>query len=136
MEAKSIGRFSAYTFGSKYYEFIVRDNKTMYCEEFPEFSCCRMSIQPRFHLLSEDKTKILSPVPVGNSLGLICSFEFDENVFEYLKDNHMIIYSTDMAYFYNLPDKAGYDIDFQKRAFKHVRDKEKILLKQKHGIFN
>ena len=136
MEAKVVGRFVAQTFGVKSYEFIVRDDKTMYCEEFPEFSCCRMSIQPRFSLLSEDKSRTLSPIPVGNAVGLICSFEFDENVFEYLKKNHMIVYSTDMAHFYNLPDKNGYDIDFQKRAFKRVRDKEKILLKQKHGIFN
>ena len=47
--------------------------------------------------------------PVGRIDGLIRDFDIDEVLFNYLKDEHMIMYSTDMAYLYGFNDKEGYD---------------------------
>ena len=37
---------------------------------------------------------------------------------------------------YGFEDKKGFDAEFNKRPFKRVKDKQKILTKQKQGIFN
>ena len=47
----------------------------------------------------------------------------------------MIRYSTDMAYLYNFPDKNGYDIKDQRRAFKWAKP-AKVLELQRRGFFN
>lgn len=59
---------------------------------------------------------------------LIKEFSFDEGVFEYLKENNMIHYSTDMAYLYNFVDKEGFDYDNKKgKPYKHAIKKGKVL---------
>ena len=37
---------------------------------------------------------------------------------------------------YGFEDKKGFDAEFNKTPFKRVKDKQKILAKQKQGIFN
>ena len=53
--------------------------------------------------------------------GLIKSFNIENELFTRLKDLNMISYSTDMAYIYNLPDKKGYDYNYNKRSFKWAK---------------
>lgn len=72
-------------------------------------------------------------MPIRSNIDFIESIEISDALFLYLKNNNMIMYSTDMAYLYNLSNKDRYDKYYQTRAFKHIKDKEKILSKQRNG---
>ena len=54
----------------------------------------------------------------------------------YMKDNNMIMYSVEMAYLYDFVNKDGFDLSHKTTVFKRVKDKSKILEKQKKGIYN
>lgn len=59
-----------------------------------------------------------------------------EELEDFMVENNMLCYSTDMAYFYDLKNKsAAFDYQYNKRAFKHTKG-TKILVKQKQGKFN
>ena len=48
----------------------------------------------------------------------------------------MIMYSVEMAYLYDFVNKDGFDLSHKTTVFKRVKDKSKILEKQKKGIYN
>lgn len=102
----------------------------------------RIYLSPRFLLANPyqempGKTNYFRLNIYKDSKYLIEKYTFDEGVFEYMKENNMIYYSTDMAYLYDLPIKEGYDY-YKKsgRPYKHALKKGPILVKQKKGIYN
>lgn len=66
----------------------------------------------------------------------IQSIDIDEDLLEELAYSRVIFYSTDMAYLYGLDPKLAFDSVYNHRAFKHVKDKAKVLELQKQGIYN
>ena len=70
------------------------------------------------------------------SMELIESYFIKPELLEFLVLKNSVMYSYDMACLYGFNVKRSYDYYQQRRAFKRVKDKEKILVKQKQGIFN
>ena len=137
MEKKELGRFYAIAFDETVYEFIVYEDY-MACPLLGAERITHMDLKPRFSLSSRYTHNLagyIMPVVGGDSKGLIKTYDIDDVLFTYLKLKRMISYSTDMAYLYGFPEKKGFDAYDQKRAFKRTRP-EKILVKQKQGIFN
>ena len=66
----------------------------------------------------------------------IQSFNIDSELLEELALKSVIYYSTDMAYLYGFDPDMAFDRYQNRRAFKHVKDKTKILALQKQGIYN
>lgn len=64
------------------------------------------------------------------------SIDIDPELLSDLVNHGAIYYSTDMAYLYGLDPKQAYDRQYNRRAFKHVKDKSRILALQKQGIYN
>jgi len=133
-----VGSFNLKTFGGKVYKFCVLDNGLMYCKDITMYPLYRIVLKPLFDLygLNEYGNKESIFIPRSKVNDYIESVDIDENLLNYMRLNNMIMYSTDMAYLYNLPNKDGYDRLYQKRAFKHVKDKSKVLMKQKRGYYN
>ena len=127
-----IGRFYATTFDGRKFEFIVKNNK-IYCNDFKDVEANKLIIKPRLELIANYETYRLS---TKSKDGLIKDYCIDKIILKYMKLNNIIRYSTDMAYLYDLPDKIGHDIMYHTRAYKHIKDKEKILAKQKRGYYN
>ena len=113
MEKYEIGRFHATSFNDIVFEFIVFNN-TIDCPALGISSFNRIDLKPRFVLSGKDfyytydakGTQKYTSCPE-----LIGSYDIDEDLFDYLKQNGMICYSTDMAYLYGFSDKNGYDSD-------------------------
>ena len=136
MEKNIIGKFYAIAFDETVYEFIVYDNKRIECPKLDAKSVYRIIIKPRFMLFA-DEMVFLNPAKHGVTDGLIKEFNIDDDLFDYLKTNGMIMYSTDMAYLYGFDDKKGHDLPFKKgRPFKWAEKKGPVLVKQKKGQFN
>lgn len=133
-----VGSFNLKTFGGKVYKFNVLDNGLMYCNEITMYPLYRIVLKPLFDLygLNEYGLKKNIFIPRCKVDDYIEIVDIDENLLNYMRLNNMIMYSTDMAYLYNLPNKDGYDRYHQKRAFKHVKDKTKVLMKQRRGYYN
>ena len=135
MERKRIGKFFATAFDETIYTFIVYDDGIA-CPNLGVDKAKRIIIKPKFELVGYEDDWYLMPIKSGYKEGLINSYDIDKDLFKYLKTKSMILYSTDMAYLYGFEDKQGYDSEFKKTPFKRVKDKQKILAKQKQGIFN
>jgi len=135
MERKRIGKFYATAFDETIYTFIVYEDGIA-CPTMRIESAKRLIIKPRFDIVGHQNEWYPMPAKVGAQSELIKTYDIDEELFKYLKARKMIFYSTDMAYLYGFEDKNGYDASFQKTPFKRVKDKTKILSKQKQGIFN
>ena len=137
MEKKEIGRFYATRFDEKVYEFIVNSDKTMDCPAIGAKSIYRIVIKPRFELFSKNHSCINPAKHGGHTEGLIREYNIDDDLFVYLRQNSMIMYSTDMAYLYGFKDKSGYDRYAKEgHPFKWAEKKGPILVKQKKGIYN
>jgi len=132
-----VGSFCLKTFGGKVYKFCVLDNGLMYCD-ITMYPLYRIVLKPLFDLYGLDEYGMKKSIfiPRCKVDNYIESVDIDDELLEFMRDNNMIMYSTDMAYLYNLPDKDAYDRLYQKRAFKHVKDKTKVLMKQRRGYYN
>ena len=136
MKKKEIGRFYATTFDENVYEFIVNDNNIMECTTLGIDSIYKIVIKPRMLLLRKDCAYI-SPAKPHVKDDLIQKFDIPEELFNYLKENKMILYSTDMAYLYGFNDKDGYDRQYKEgHPYKWAEKKGPILVKQRQGIYN
>lgn len=137
MEKYEIGRFYAIRFDDDVYEFIVNSDDTMDCPIIGAHSINRVVIKPRFELFSNN-CSCINPAKHNKSIdGLIKNFDIDDDLFDYLKEHNMIMYSTDMAYLYDFKDKKGYDSEFKEgHPFKWAEKKGPILVKQKNGQYN
>lgn len=134
MDNKVIGSFTAKTFGNQFYEFKVKEDGYIYWDLLPGEKIKRFILKPRFELFLKDGGyRVLN---TKNTIGLIESYYINPTLLNYLIKQGRIMYSVDMSYLYDIDKKYGYDILEQRRAFKRVKDKQKILTKQKQGIFN
>lgn len=134
MENIEIGRFYAVTFNAQVYKFLVYKDHIS-CTTLKIDNIKKVILQPRMELITEEET--FSPAPFGTNSGLIRSFYIKDNLFSYLKQNDMIMYSTDMAYLYDFSDKRGYDYANNRgRNYKRASKKGPILVKQRKGQFN
>ena len=135
MEREEVGRFNAVRFDREVYEFIVYDNRTMDCPALGAENAIRLVVKPRF-LLFGNGMIFVNPAMPGVRDGLIKDFDINEELFEYLKGNNMISYSTDMAYLYGFRDKNGFDVADKGHPYKWAEKKGPILVKQKRGQYN
>ena len=101
-----------------------------------------LELKPRFVMWKDNKYYIYN-APAAYSYvdsQLIGNYDIDSDLFEYLKQNGMIMYSNDMAYLYNFEDKNGYDSDPRHDGvgspYKWAKKKGPILVKQRRGQFN
>lgn len=134
MENKIVGKFTAKTFDNKVYEFIVKEDGYIYWDLLPGKKIKRFILKPKFELCIEgNEYRILDN---KSSLELVETYFISTELLKFLIKNNRIMYSVDMSYLYDIEEKYGYDRYEQKRAFKRVKDKTKILSKQKQGIFN
>ena len=143
MKKYEIGRFHATSFNDIVFEFIVFNDNTIDCPTLEISSINRIELKPRFVLSGKGfyytygakSTKKYNSCPE-----LIENYDIDEDLFNYLKQNGMIRYSTDMAYFYGFSDKNGYDSDPNHYGvgspYKWAKKKGPILMKQRKGQFN
>ncbi len=141
MEDRSIiGTFSASTFSGKQIDFTVFNDNTIDCPTFGLNKYHKIIIKPRFEMAKIGNYIYTYDVkPIDKNYGindLIAQYNIEKDVFNYMKSNEMIRYSTDMAYLYGFSDKNGYDIETKSEAFKRARKKGPILQKQKEGIFH
>ena len=141
MERHEIGKFYAKTFNDIVIEFIVFNDKTIDCPMLGIKSICTIELKPRFTLRGKGFYYTYDAKPnrkFDNYSELICDYEIFDDLFAYLKQNNMIIYSTDMAYFYGFKDKDGYDNNQYGvgSPYKWAKKKGPILEKQKKGQFN
>ena len=137
MERCELGRFYATSFDSNVFEFIVFNDNTISCPQLGIDSFDRIILKPRFILVGEDfyyTHEAKADKKYQSAPGLIENYEINEDLFNHLKENEMIKYSTDMAYLYGFSDTNGYDKN--KRAYKRAEKKGPVLVKQKKGNFN
>lgn len=143
-EIKEIRYFSALTFDNNTYNFAVTPEGEIYCNEFGiSIPAYVIELKPNFVLRDQGKRTLYSLDDHINNRNktksLIKEFIIESDLFEYLKNNHMVVYSTDMAFLYGFDPGYAYDAYSQKRAFKSYRNNEmkrtRILEKQKRGIF-
>lgn len=135
MERKIIGKFYATAFDETIYTFIVYEDGIA-CPNLGVERIKRVVLNPKFELISYDHKVYMMPIKVGYQAGLIKTYDIDKQLFKYMRLKGMLYYSTDMAYLYDFDDKKGFDAEFNKTPFKRVKDKNKILRKQKQGVFN
>lgn len=146
---EEIKYFSAVTYGNNKYHFAVTPKNEIYCCEFDtNIPANLLELKPNFVLRDQSRRTIFTLVdylkdknrysPDGSPL--IREYIIDDELFEYLIKNNMIIYSTDMAKLYGFDPKYAHDAHYQTRAFKHYRynpnGKTKILSRQKQGKFH
>lgn len=143
MEKHEIGRFYATSFNDIVFEFIVFNDNTMDCPTLGISSFNRIELKPRFVLSGKDFDYTYDAKPNGkysSQQELIGDYDIDEELFDYMKQNEMIKYSTDMAYLYGFSDTNGYDSDPRHYGvgspYKWAKKKGPILVKQRKGQFN
>lgn len=142
MERHEIGKFYATSFDGNVIEFIVFDDNTIDCPTLGFSSFNKIELKPRFVLSGKDfyYTYDVPASRYGENSQLIGNYDIDEDLFKYLKQNEMIIYSNDMAYLYGFEDKQGYDSDPRYYGvgspYKRAKKKGPILVKQRKGQFN
>lgn len=132
-----LGRFYAIRFDEQVYEFIVYSDNTIDCPSLGMEFIRKVILSPRFDLWCKN-CDFTNPAPRGISDGLIKEYSIDDDLFNYLRENNMIKYSTDMAYLYDFPNKKGYDSYIRKESnpFKRAQKKGPILVKWKNGQYN
>lgn len=130
-----IGRFFADRIDGIRMEFYVYANGIIVCSMYPDILMKRIYLKPRIEYYGIDNKYHVLDKTKGNDC-LICNYLIDPELFMYMKDNNMIMYSVEMAYLYDFVNKDGFDLFHKTTAFKRVKDKSKILEKQKKGIYN
>ena len=151
MRKQEIGKFYAKSFNDIVFEFIVFDDNTIDCPNLGLYDS--IELKPRFelrgHKTDEDGNfydfksyiyDVKSKEKFKNPLELIGEYDIDEELFDYLKQNEMIRYSTDMAYLYGFSDTKGYDSNPGHNGvgspYKWAKKKGPILERQRNGQFN
>lgn len=139
-----------------YHFFIDSEEKKIYCCEFGlDYAGSIIEIKPNFVLrnnnyetvyslkdyirekLNKNTTKNYQDGDIQQQTKLIQNYIIEPYILKYLIENKMVMYSHDMAILYNLDTNYSYDKHLKNNAFKRQKkDKTKILIKQKQGIFN
>ena len=102
-------------FDKKVYEFIVNSDATMDYLAIGAESIYRIVIKPRFELFSRENSCINPAKHGGHIDGVIREYNISDDLFDYLREHNMIMYSTDMAYLYGFKNKSGYDREFKEK---------------------
>ena len=143
MEKQELGRFYVTTFNEIIFEFIVFNDNTIDCPTLNLSSFNRIELKPRFILSGNGSYytyNVKAKEKNTNPQELISNYDIDDELFDYLKQNRMIRYSTDMAYLYGFSDKNGYDSEPKYSGvgspYKWAKKKGPILVKQRKGQFN
>ena len=140
IEKTLIGFVDLVDFNGLVYPFLIYDDCTMDCVSLGIEGIKKLYLKPRFEVETEDACYTLSSQLRNDRLisQIIC----DDNMFDYLYQNKMIYFSTDMAYLYDLPIKEGFDFRRKKECensgtpYKWAEKKGPILARQKAGKFN
>lgn len=131
-----IGRFYAVPFNGEKIEFIVFNDCTMTCSWCGNAPFEVVELKPRFFLHNQG----LGYLYDGSKSELIKAYEIDDELFDYLKRTHMIMYSNDMAWLYDLKDKHGFDSKAYCNGvgspFKWAKKKGLVMTRQRKGQFN
>lgn len=138
---EEIRYFSAVTYDNNVYHFSINSNDEIYCDEFGiTFPSKIIELKPNFVLRNELRRSIYSLDDYcrerNKKKSLIREYVIDAELYEYLINKRMLMYSTDMAILYGFDPQYAHDAHYQTRAFKHVKDKSRRLAKQKHGKFH
>jgi len=139
MIVQPVGFFFAITYDNQVYRFIVNNNGTMYCNDLLENKAItKLIIKPNFEIIHEDGISNYRELTnqYKDAKNLIGSYCMTKELNEYLIEENLISYSTDMAYLYDLNPSYARDANEQSRAFKYQKSNSKRLAKQKQGIFN
>lgn len=140
MNKELVGTFDLMAFNTRVYRFEVYSDNTMSCKDLELENITKLYLKPRFELSINNRFFKL-PYNLRED-ELICDMVYDDDLFQYLCNNRLISFSTDMAYLYDLPVKEGYDIKFikgQKNSgtpYKWASKKGPVLQRQKQGQFN
>lgn len=134
------GYFNAITFDDQIYEFIVDGEGNIYCDAIiKDRAIKKLIMKPNFEAILVNGGWVSCDCLArmnGGRKSLIKDYNISPQLAEKLVLNHSIMYSVDMAYLYGLDYRYAYDREDQTRAFKHVKNPAKRLVKQKQGIFN
>ena len=140
MERYEVGRFYAKSFNNISFEFIVFSDNTMDCPSLGIIFINNIELKPRFVLRGKDFYYLYNAPASYKECDseLINNYDIPEELFNYLKENKVIRYSTDMAYFYGFSDTKGYDNGKYGvgSPYKWAKKKGPILVKQRQGQFN
>lgn len=143
MDKYEIGKFYATSFNGIVFEFIVFNDNTMSCPILGIDSIKRIDLKPRFVLRGSDfyyTYNAKSNSNYSSESELIGNYNIDDDLFNYLKENGMIMYSNDMAYLYGFSDTKGFDSAPGRYGvgspYKWAKKKGPILVKQRNGQFN
>lgn len=144
--------FSAVSHNQVTYHFAITQEKQIYCLEFSEIAPASiLELKPNFVLRSQNGCYMYSlvdylkesgnynPNANGENNQLVFKFDIDDELFEYLIENKMLSYSTDMAVLYGIDPQYASDKHFNTSAFKSSRNnpikKSKRLSRQKNGFY-
>lgn len=137
--------FEAVTYDNHAYHFVVTPEGKIFCIEFEiEVPAEVIEIKPNFVLRKKCGRSIYSlddhARNQSKKKSLISRFVIDDDVFEYLINNGMIRYCTDMALLYGFDRQYAYDAPYQKNAFKsykyNPKKRARMLENEKKGRFN
>ena len=135
MKEETVKKFYAISFDDMVYEIIVKDNKKMIIPQINENEIDSIILKPRMQIIYSDGKKGLLSYEKNRQF-LIQKYQIEDCLFDYLKENDLIKYSSQTAYYYNFKDKEGYDFKKCGSLFKKAKNKGLILVKQKMGLFN
>ena len=135
-------KFYAIGFNNQIYEFELGEDNLLYCDIVKNKAIRKLYIKPNFEIFFKDGGYLTCEGLARtrnqkDTSYLIGHFHIKDELLEYLVGENLISYSTEMAYLYGLTPLFARDAKEKTRAFKRVKRKsDKILTKQKQGIFN
>ena len=136
---KTIGRFEAVTFDGDVFKFKLNEDNTLSCDSFDLVRPIKkILLKPNMELRFENGQYLTSDSyarATKSKRFLIKEYRISENLLDYMVDEKIAKYSTDCAGLYDFKVEKAYDQKYQTRAFKHIKDKSKQMLKAKQGVF-
>lgn len=101
----------------------------------------KMVIKPDFWVFYKDGgyeqgVDLLKPIISQYSKVLSMNYDIDPEIFEILINSRLISYSKAMADLYNFDERYSSDYKYHRRDYKHSKNKQLVLEKQRKGIFN
>lgn len=142
--------FKAVTYNGEEYNFMVTPEKEIYCVEFRLTTpSAKIEIKPNFVLIGKDRRDVYSlndhlrQRDNQKSKGdKIFKWDIEPNVFKYLVDNKMIIFTKQMAWLYgfeeeyqNVASNAFWETRMNKRTRRKPDERAKAKQRIIHDIF-
>ncbi|MBQ8681927.1 MAG: hypothetical protein IJ509_03345 [Bacilli bacterium] len=132
----ALGRFFAISFDGQVYEFIVKNNGMMYCDNIvKDIGIKKLFIEPNFCAVLEDDNGCVTSKSLANANGreiyLIKEFDIFPDLVEFLASKDAISYSTNIADLYGLNSEYAWDGQKEVNLHEDTKGKVKILNKTK-----